>query len=703
MNGFISSGLSLLDSQELILSSLYLDEETVLADALQIILKEERTHLPVVSKEKKFLGVLGTADIMDSLVQGKFDPKGPITSYIRPVEWLLPEENSLLFNFDVLITEGWPTAFVVDSKGEYQGEFKFHDNLFLLYQLLNDLDFYISQTVEAVHNAVVAIDAQGRIVFFNPSAEKLLGFHAEEVLGKPIKTFFPDSLTYKALATGEELRGIPMSYGELNTKADFLPIVLGHKILGAVAVFKDITELEEVSHRLNSNEKLMATLEAVVENSYEGMVVIDDQENIVLMNQFFLDVIGVKVQDVIGKKINDISPNSSLPQTLKTGKAQFGETWHLKGRDFIIMRVPIEREGKVVGALAKTLFKNMEIAKMFAKKVMRLEENLAYYKEELGKFHSPQFVFDDIIGESPRMKKAKSLAYRASQTTSTILILGESGTGKEVFSHAIHKASIRSNGPYIKVNCAALPEDLLESELFGYEEGAFTGARKGGKPGKFELADKGTIFLDEIGDMSLGMQAKLLRVLQERELERLGGTEPIKVDVRIIAATNRDLHKMVMEHKFRLDLYYRLNVLTIDLPPLRERKEDIGFIAKGLIEKINKRLGTDIQGVRSESITHLCAYDWPGNIRELENILERAIVICDETWILPKHLALPGVMETLALDAEQTLEYALQAAEREILDKTLRRVQGNKVQAARILGIHRSVLYKKLAKYNIQG
>lgn len=703
MNGFISSGLSLLDSQELILSSLYLDEETVLADALQIILKEERTHLPVVSKEKKFLGVLGTADIMESLTQGKFDAKAPITSYIRPVEWLLPEENSLLFNFNVLITEGWPTAFVVDSKGEYQGEFKFHDNLFLLYQLLNDLDFYISQTIEAVHNAVVAIDAQGRIVFFNPSAEKLLGFHAEEVLGKPIKNFFPDSLTFKALATGEELRGIPMSYGELNTKADFLPIILGHKVLGAVAVFKDITELEEVSHRLNSNEKLMATLEAVVENSYEGMVVIDDQENIVLMNQFFLDVIGVKVQDVIGKKINDISPNSSLPQTLKSGKAQFGETWHLKGRDFIIMRVPIEREGKVVGALAKTLFKNMEIAKMFAKKVMRLEENLAYYKEELGKFHSSQFVFDDIIGESPRMKKAKSLAHRASQTTSTILILGESGTGKEVFSHAIHKSSIRSNGPYIKVNCAALPEDLLESELFGYDEGAFTGARKGGKPGKFELADKGTIFLDEIGDMSLGMQAKLLRVLQERELERLGGTEPIKVDVRIIAATNRDLHKMVMEHKFRLDLYYRLNVLTIDLPPLRERKEDIGFIARGLIEKINKRLGTDIQGVRPESITHLCAYDWPGNIRELENILERAIVICDEAWILPKHLALPGVMETITLGAEQTLEYALQAAEREILDKTLRRVQGNKVQAARILGIHRSVLYKKLAKYNIQG
>lgn len=461
-------------------------------------------------------------------------------------------------------------------------------------------------------------------------------------------------------------------------------------------------ELEKVTHRLNTYEKLMATLETVIDNSYEGIVVIDDQGRIALMNEFFLEVLGLSSQEVIGKKIRDLSPESNLPETLKTGKAQFGETWHLNGRDFIIMRVPIERDGEVVGALAKTLFKNMEIAKMFAKKVMRLEENLAYYKEEFGKIHSPQFAFDDILGESPKMKMAKSLAYRASQTNSTILILGESGTGKEIFSHAIHKSSSRSNGPYIKVNCAALPENLLESELFGYEEGAFTGARKGGKPGKFELADKGTIFLDEIGDMSFSMQAKLLRVLQEREVERLGGTEPIKVDVRIIAATNRDLHKMVMEHQFRLDLYYRLNVLTIELPPLRERKEDMSLLAKGLIKKINKRLGTNIQGLTDESIDYLASYDWPGNIRELENVLERAIVICDDVLISPKHLSLPGLSDTNLSPLEQTLEYVLQKTEREIIERTLNQAQGNKVKAARILGIHRSALYKKLAKYNIQ-
>lgn len=701
MQGFISSGLSLLKSHKLNLSSVFLREETLLREALQIILENRYKTIPVINNEGHLLGVLESVDIIDSFANGVFDPFASVASLTRQTDCLLFEENDFFFNLNLMITKGWVSAYVISKQGVFHGEFELHSNLNSLLEVFKDLDYYISQVIRAVHNAIVAIDANGRIVFYNSSAEKTLSFHADAVLGKPIKDFFPDSLTYKALVTGQELRDINMRFGELNTCADFLPIVIEKKVLGAVAVIKDITELEAVTHRLSSNEKLMATLEAVVENSYEGMVVIDDQEKIILMNQFFLDIIGLKPQDVIGKKIRQISPHSNLPQTLKTGKAQFGETWQLEGREFIIMRVPIEREGKTVGALAKTLFKNMEVAKMFAKKVMRLEENLAYYKEEFGKLHSSQFAFDDIIGESPIMKKAKSLANRASQTASTILILGESGTGKEVFSHAIHKSSSRSSGPYIKVNCAALPEDLLESELFGYEEGAFTGARKGGKPGKFELADKGTIFLDEIGDMSFGMQAKLLRVLQEREVERLGGTEPIKVDVRIIAATNRDLHKMVMEHRFRLDLYYRLNVLTIELPPLRDRKEDIGSISLGLIEKINKRLGTEIRGLAPESLTYLCTYEWPGNIRELENILERAIVICDDSWISPKHLSLPGSVDSSSYSPGQSLEHALQEAEREIIQKALLRAQGNKMQAARMLGIHRSVLYKKLTKYEI--
>jgi PAS domain S-box-containing protein len=706
VDGLISLGLSLREYEEyLSRPQNHIDKETTLNEAIQFMLSHQITRVAVVDSKGYFLGVLDSLNILDALRKNfTLSPMTPIESFIREPELILYEEDDLEYNVKKILEHKLFSAFIINHKGFLQGELSL-DYLSTVYQIrLKELEHFINQIIESVPNPIMAINTQGHIIFFNQAAEETLNLKVEEVKGQHIKNYFPDSLTFKALETGQELRDIRMRFGDRNLLTDFLPITLsGDKIIGAVAIFKDVTELEAVTSRLSTSEQLMATLEAVVENSYEGMVVIDNQERIILMNQFFLDVLELKSQDVIGKYISDISPDSHLPQTLKTGLAQFGETWHLGGRDFIIMRVPIEREGKIVGAIGKTLFKNMEIAKIFAKKVMKLEEDLAYYKEELGRFHASRFAFDDIIGESPAMKEAKSLAERAAKTSSTVLILGESGTGKEVFSHAIHESSLRSKGPFIKINCAALPENLLESELFGYAEGAFTGARKGGKPGKFELADKGTIFLDEIGDMTLTMQAKLLRVLQEREVERLGGTQPTKVDVRIIAATNRDLHQMVMEHKFRLDLYYRLNVLTIELPPLRERREDITSISKAIIRKINHRLGMTIDGLTSESLSVLFAYDWPGNIRELENIIERAMVTCDETWIHPKHLSLSGNLEHHLQANDTTLEIALAEAEREIIQGALRRAQGNKVHAAKILGIHRSVLYKKLAKYNLEN
>lgn len=693
----MSIGLSSVESFDFITTSNpYLNEETTLKEALQFLLAHQISHVAVIDDKGCLLGILESIDILENLQQS-IDHSIPIKSFMRQPELIVYMEDGLEHNVEKIISQGMNSSYLINKEGYLLGELRLDHVSKALKVMLKELEHFISKIIGSVHNALMAIDSQGRVVFYNRSAEQILKFKEREIIGRHIKDFIPDSLTLKALETGQELRNMRTNYGGRHQFTDFLPIISsGEKLLGAVAIFKDVTELEDVTDRLSTNEQLMATLEAVVENSYEGMLVIDDQERIILMNQFFLDVMGLVSQEVIGKPIQDIIPNSQLPQTLKTGQAQFGETWHVGQRDFVIMRVPIERDGRVVGAFARTIFKNMEIAKVFAKKVSRLEDDLAFYKEELGKINSPQFVFDDIIGESPAMKAAKSLAHRASRTTSTVLILGESGTGKEVFSHAIHKSSLRSKGPFIKVNCAALPENLLESELFGYAEGAFTGARRGGKPGKFELADKGTIFLDEIGDMPLAMQAKLLRVIQEREVERLGGTEPIKVDVRIIAATNRDLHQMMIEHKFRLDLYYRLNVLPIKLPALRERKEDIGPISIVLIRKINDRLGTFIHGITQESLLTLHAYDWPGNIRELENILERAMVTCDDHRIHPKHLSLPGNIDSS--QTEKTLEMALAEAEREIIQEALRRAQGNKVHASRILGIHRSVLYKKMAK-----
>lgn len=469
---------------------------------------------------------------------------------------------------------------------------------------------------------------------------------------------------------------------------------------------KDITDLKKIIDKFNNAEKLIATLEAIVQQPNEGLVVIDDKYRIVMMNTFCLNIAGLTEEEVVGKHILEVTPRSQLPATVKTGVAQMVVPWHIGSQDYIISRIPIKKNGKIIGAIGKVYF-NMDVARVFVQKVMQLQKNdQEFYKEELYRLHSSEYIFEQIIGESEKIISAKKLAQRASRTASTVLLTGESGTGKEVFAQAIHSAGLRSRGPFIKVNCAAIPEQLLESELFGYAEGAFTGARKGGKPGKFEMADKGTIFLDEIGDMSLPMQAKLLRVTQEREFERVGGTQPIKVDVRIIAATNRDLLRMVKDAEFRPDLFYRLNVITIELPSLRERLEDIQPLTKHLIARLNQKLGTYVEGSSNEAMEILKGYSWPGNIRELENVLERTINISDERFIYPEHLP-AQIRQSIRVEkttyGQKTLEHGMLEAERNIILDALRMAKGNKVQAAQMLGIHRSVLYKKLVRHNLSN
>jgi len=257
-------------------------------------------------------------------------------------------------------------------------------------------------------------------------------------------------------------------------------------------------------------------------------------------------------------------------------------------------------------------------------KIKSLSAEIRQYKSELNRIRGAKYSLDQIIGNSAKIKKMKEMIVKAAQTKSTVLIFGETGTGKELVAHAIHQQSRRNYQPFVRVNCAAIPGELLESELFGYEEGAFTGAKRGGKVGKFELANFGTLLLDEINQMPLYMQSKLLRVIQEKEIERLGGNRPIEIDVRRIFTTNQNLAELVQQNKFREDLYYRINVVSIDIPPLRERIEDIPMLVRFFIAKINKELGLSISGIDKKVLKLFMAYDWPGNIRELENAIERA-------------------------------------------------------------------------------
>lgn len=560
------------------------------------------------------------------------------------------------------------------------------------------------KVLESVHNGVIAINDQGIIMFLNPTAERIFKCRAENFLGRHIYTLVPNSALFTVAQSGVALLSNKEKLGDKILISNRTPIVWQEEIIGAVSVFQDVTDLENVCAELHTTQKLKATLEAVVENPHEGLVVVDEQCRVVMMNQFYLDVVGQSREEVIGKHISEVTPGSLLPETVRTGNPQLAEIWKVRDREFIMMRVPIKNNGRIIGAIGKTLFKDMEVARVFTKKMIQLENDLEYYKEELRKIHVSDYTLEDIIGVSAAITKAKKIAARAAQTTSTVLIAGESGTGKEIFANAIHNSGPRRNGPFIKVNCAAVPEQLLESEFFGYNEGAFTGARKGGKPGKFELANRGTIFLDEVGEMSPSMQAKLLRVIQDKEIERVGGTQPIKVDVRIIAASNCDLQQLVKEHKFRLDLYYRINVIFLELPPLRERSDDVELLASHLIFKLNKDLKTQIKGISLQAMEVLKSYNWPGNVRELGNILERIINFCTDDYIDLEHLPTQLVQEAGLQnggDGPHTLRQCLIEAEKNIILEALHTAKGNKMQAARALGIHRSVLYRKLAQYNL--
>jgi transcriptional regulator with PAS, ATPase and Fis domain len=562
----------------------------------------------------------------------------------------------------------------------------------------------IQAIIGSIYNGVVGINQKGIIVIWNPSAERILRIPVADAMGKHIEEVMPDSGLYKVLQTRESLPYQKVTVGDALCIANRSIVIQGEKVIGAISVFEDITELEQIAHELENVKQLEATLKDVIENPYEGIIVVDKNGLVTMINDTYLRIVGRKREEVLGKPISLISENCNLPQVLKTGEPILCDFCSVRDQGLITMRVPIVKDGKLVGAFGKTLFTDINVAKVLSAELNKLEMQLDYYKEEHKKMFSAKYSFEDIVGESDIIKNVKTMAFRIAQSVSTVLITGESGTGKELFAHAIHRTSDRRKQNFVKVNCAAIPDNLLESELFGYVEGAFTGAKKGGKPGKFELANKGTMFLDEIGDMPLSMQAKLLRVLQERELERVGSNETIYVDVRVIAATNRDIEKLVHEGKFREDLYYRLNIIEIDIAPLREHIEDIPLLVDSLISKLNVKISKHIKGISQEALTLLQQYQWPGNIRELENVLELAINMTEGYYL--DYDDFPCIVKKLNINGNIKQNIALMDAkartEKNMILSALKQSNGDKKVAARILAIHPSALYRKLKKYEIK-
>ncbi len=455
---------------------------------------------------------------------------------------------------------------------------------------------------------------------------------------------------------------------------------------------------------LSELKESIAMLEDVLNYAYEGYVLVDANGRIAKIN--YEKLLGIKEEDAIGRPVEDVIENTRMHIVVKTGIKELRDVQRIQGHDMITNRIPIKKNGKVIGAVGTVLFKDISEVKEMTHQLLDLQSKINKYKGEIERIEGTKYSFDNIVTKDPKMEYLKKVSSMAAESNSTVLITGESGTGKELFAHGIHRASYRRDEAFIAINCAAIPKDLLESELFGYASGAFTGARKEGKIGKFELASGGTLFLDEIGDMPMEMQAKILRVLESKEFERIGSNKKVHFDARVLAATNENIEEAIIRGKFREDLYYRLNVISIDIPPLRERLEDIELLSQALLEYLLREMKIKNKTISKETISYLKKYSWPGNVRELRNVLERAINI-SENVISPDHLP-----ERLLLGVKKDLDLASairplgdQVAETEIqaIKDALNLANGNKTLAAERLGIHRTALYKKIDKYSIKN
>lgn len=439
----------------------------------------------------------------------------------------------------------------------------------------------------------------------------------------------------------------------------------------------------------------------ILNRIHESILIIDADTRVCFVNDSYLQMFGIKREKIVGRLLADFEPLARIRDVLRTREPAIGDISYIQSAKMNVIAdiSPLFCGDTLIGAVA--LMKNVTELIDTRKELEHFRNLTQYLQDERNSRDNLPEPFQNVYGQSASMIRVLRIAAKAAKSSASICITGESGTGKEVMANAIHESSKYAEGPFIKINCAAIPENLLESELFGYESGAFTGARQGGKAGKFELASGGSIFLDEIGEMPLSMQVKLLRALQEREITRVGGTRPIKLNFRLITATNRDLKTMVTEGNFREDLYYRINVINLHIPPLRERPEDVVLYSHLFLEELSRQYNTHYAFTQN-ALDAIRAYPWPGNVRELKNCIERAAVLSTDGNIGPEFLPVSLMGEVADPSPESfKLRGLLEKTEREAISAVLRLTNNNRTQAINWLGISRRSFYQKLEKYDL--
>jgi len=576
------------------------------------------------------------------------------------------------------------------------------------FDALREVSVEFKTIIDSTHNMIVSVDTEGLINIFNAPAERNLRTRAEDVRGLPILEVFPTSGLLETLKTGavEAMQKIILN-GQMYL-SNRSPIVKDGKIIGAVAVLQDIQDLENLTQELAIVKELNEELDAIIESSFDGLYIADGKGITLRVNKAFEMITGISSEEFLGRDVEDIE-NTGLVSESVTALA-------LKKREPVTIIQTYEKTGALTLATGNPVFdKNGKLFRVVSNvrditeldnlkhKLEQMQTLSQHYQNQLRSLRL-QYANTEVVVNAPCMKELLDTAFRMAQVDSTILIAGESGTGKELIAELIHNNSPRNSEAFIKVNCGAIPDNLLESELFGYEGGAFTGARKEGRHGYLEMANKGTIFLDEIGDLPYNVQVKLLRFLQNKEIIRIGGSGPFKVDVRVVAATNRDLLEMVKQKLFREDLYYRLNVVPLNVPPLRDRKEDIPSLVSYFLQRFNRKYHMT-KRISPDVVATFIHYDWPGNVRELENLIERLLVVTSGDLIslqaLPDHLiphedSLPKVVVTGILPYKEAVE----SLEKQLIEQAYGQFRTTRQMAAQ-LGVNASTIVRKAAKYGI--
>jgi len=565
--------------------------------------------------------------------------------------------------------------------------------------------------LDAIYNGIVAIDEEGRLVFFNQTAERLFRIAAEKALGRYILDVLPKTggKLLESLRTGTPYYGEKLQGEAVTLIANITPVQSNGKIAGAVSVFQELSEIEKISKELDLFKNMKDWLDTVIDSSYDGLWICDHEGKVVRINKAAEKMHDVKTEEVVGRNMKDLVAEGLIDKsaTLATLETKTSVTMiqYIKGKKkLLVSSNPIVNKN---GEITFVVCNDRDIQELdhLRSQLQETQALARVYSSRLSELEMKGVDFSSLIFRSPEMERVVKTAIRVASVDSTVLLLGESGVGKGMIAKLIHKHSERSKGPFIRVDCASIPDSLMESELFGYEKGAFTGAKVEGKPGLFELAHGGTLFLDEIGEIPLGSQSKLLRFLEEYEITRVGGINPRKINVRIIAATNRNIEEMVSSKHFRKDLYYRLNVIPIHISPLRERKEDIAGLIFHFLETFNNTYHRR-KTFSPLVIDSLCKCEFSGNVRELANLIERLVVLSESDRIeindLPDSIQIkdvPMIPNFVPPSEDLPLKKALERCESIILERALKKC-GSQRKASKILKVAQATISRKMKRYS---